>query len=306
MSPARDHVHAGVGQAGGEQPRVAQRNGRVLLARHDQGGPAQAVQPRQARPAGGGIELVGIAERVRRVREPGVRLLGQPPAIARRDPSGEVRQRQREQPRVVVARGRGEHQRRHRPWRHAAEAGAGGAQHEPPDPIRGAPRELLRERAAERVAEHVHALQRERVHQLAHDPGQLVHPQRQARSLREPDAGRVERHELAVAHQLGERRPHVQVGADARDQQQGRPGAGPGDAQAQSGDGDEGGVHPLVTANSPTRRSVIMRASVHDGRMSGHHAFRTIGTPAAPRPRASRSPRARDAGSPSRRTRSWT
>ena len=47
---AHDDVHARVRQARGEQARVEQRHGGVVVAGHDQHGERDAVQPRQARP----------------------------------------------------------------------------------------------------------------------------------------------------------------------------------------------------------------------------------------------------------------
>jgi hypothetical protein len=103
------------------------------------------------------------------------------------------RDAEREQPRVVVARGRGEHERSEGPRQAPAEAGRGRAQHEPADTLRSAPRELLREGTAKRVAEHVDALEPQRVQQRADDIGKAAHPPRKAGPLRQPGDGHQRR-----------------------------------------------------------------------------------------------------------------
>ena len=105
-----------------EDARVAQRDARVGVARDDQARLADAVQPRQARPAGRRVELVGVAERVRRPLQPRAGLLADRRRVARGAAAGDVREREGEQPRVVVARRRRQHQRRQRLRREPAEA----------------------------------------------------------------------------------------------------------------------------------------------------------------------------------------
>jgi hypothetical protein len=146
-------------------------------------------------------------------------LHGQHVGLACGAATGDVRDGQREQSRVVVARRRGQHERGGRPRRAAAQARSGRAQHEPADTIRSVPGELLGDGAAERVTEHVDALERQRVQQFFDDAGDARHPQRETGSLREAGAGRIERDQLAVAGESRERRPHVHMRADAGDEQ---------------------------------------------------------------------------------------
>ena len=118
--------------------------------------------------------------------------------------------------------------------RRAPEAVRGGAEHEPANTVRRAVGELLGERAAERVSEHVHALEAQRVEERGDDSGQAGHPQRETGPLREAGAGRVEGDELAVADKSRERCPHVQVRADAGDEQEWPARAMAPDAQPQT------------------------------------------------------------------------
>jgi hypothetical protein len=150
--------------------------------------------------------------------------------IARGAPAGDVRQAECEQAPVVVAGGRREHEGGQRARWNAADARSRRAQDEAPHPLRRAARELLGEAAAERVPEHVGALERELVHQRAHDLGESAHPEGRPRPLREPGAGGVEGDQLAVGHAARERRPHVEVRPDPGDQQEWAAGALASDA----------------------------------------------------------------------------
>jgi hypothetical protein len=172
-------------------------------------------------------------QRARRLLQPLARVPREHGGLARRAAAGDVRDRQRQEARVVVARGGGEHERGERPRRRAAEARPGRAQHEPTDAIGSAARELLSERAPERVPEHVDPVEPQDVEELRHDVGEAAHPQRTPGSLRQAGARRVERDELAVAGEPRERRPHVEMSADAGDQEQRRPAAVAPDAQPQ-------------------------------------------------------------------------
>ena len=118
-------------------PRAAARRGcarrgcgRCRAARSGRGRPpppgsaGYAMQPRQARPARDGVELVGVAEGARRAPQARLGVGGEHARLARGPPARDVRDREREQPRVVVARRRPQHQRGHRARRHAADARA--------------------------------------------------------------------------------------------------------------------------------------------------------------------------------------
>ena len=56
-----DDVNRRVGDARAEDPRVDRRDDRVLPAGEDERRRGDAVQPREARPAGGGAELAGVS-----------------------------------------------------------------------------------------------------------------------------------------------------------------------------------------------------------------------------------------------------
>jgi hypothetical protein len=191
-------------------------------------------------------------------------VLGERGRIARGPPTCDVREGELEQPPVVVAGGRRQHERREGARRNAPDTGSRRAEDEPPHAVRRAARKLLREAAAERVAEHVGALEPELVHQRADDLGESLHPQGSTRPLRQPGAGRVEGDQLAVGDTAGERRPHVEVRPDPGDQQQRAPGTLSSDAQAQPpGPDEEGVVH---------RRKLRLdgrQANVPDGRTCG-------------------------------------
>jgi hypothetical protein len=150
------------------------------------------------------------------------RVCGQHARLAARAPAGDVPEAELEQLRVVVARGRGEHERGHRLGWDTAEPRRRGAQHQASDTLGRAVGQLLGEAAAERVAEHVHALQAEGVQQGGDHARKPFHPQRATRPLRESGAGRVEGDQLPLSGVPGERCPHVQVGADAGNEEQRR------------------------------------------------------------------------------------
>ena len=89
-------------------------------------------------------------------------------------------------------------------------------------------RELLGEQAAERDAEHVDPVVSEGVQQPLHGAGQPAHPARQGVPAGAADPGCVHgdgAHRPGVERVL-ERSPHLQVGADAHQQQQ-RPAGTP-------------------------------------------------------------------------------
>src|SRR5439155_17278205 len=85
-----------------------------------------------------------------------------------------------------------------------------------------AARDLLGERPAERDAEQVGPLVAQHVEQVADDPRVAVHPHRAAGTVRLAGAGRVEPDEAAAGQRALERAPHVEMRADAADQQQRR------------------------------------------------------------------------------------
>ena len=192
------------------------------------------AQPREAGPAGDRVELIGVAERARRMPKPLRGVLAEGPGLAGRTAPGDVAHAEREKSRVVVTEGGSQHQRGERARRRAPEAGRGRAQHEPANTVWRAVGELLGERAAERVSEHIDALEVQRVEERGHDAGQASHPQREGRPLREAGARRVEGDQLAVAEESRERCPHVQVRADAGDEQEWPARAVAPDAQPQT------------------------------------------------------------------------
>jgi hypothetical protein len=129
--PNETGVRAGVGQARSEQAGVAQRDAGIPLTRHDQAWVRHPVQPRKAGPA---RDRRTAGRRSRADRGPvqsRPRLVGEDARPMRGAPTGDMRDGEREQTRVVVAGWRRQHQRRHRARRDPAEARRGGAQHEP-------------------------------------------------------------------------------------------------------------------------------------------------------------------------------
>ena len=217
------------------QARVGERHDRVLVAGEDQGRLPNAVQPRQARPARDGVELEGVAEGVGWPAEAGGGLALEQRGLAAGAAAGDAGDLEAERPWVVVAGRRGEQEGGVWPWRHAAEAGRGGAQDQAADALRRAARQLLCEAASERVAEDVDLTELELVEQRDHHSGEPAHPERARRALGAARSRGVEGDDLAAGHEPDERLPHVQVGADARDEHQRRAAARARDPQPQPG-----------------------------------------------------------------------
>jgi len=129
----------------------------VSGARHDQRRRLDSVEPRQARPGGERPELVREAGRVARVAQ--------------------------------LAECAGERGRRPS---FAAPAAPRRDEREPANPSRVIVRELLCDRAAERVPEHVDARVAERLENAANDPRERRDRERQQRQVGAAGAGRVE------------------------------------------------------------------------------------------------------------------
>ena len=158
--------------------------------------------------------------------EAGARLPLEQLGLAPRAAAGDAGNLEAECARVVVARRRRQQHGRVGPWRDPANPGRRGAQDQAADTLRHVARELLREAAAEGVAEHVDGSEPEVVEQRRDDPGQAAHAQRARWALRAAGSRRIEGDDLAVAGYVQERLPHVEVGADTGHEDQRGTGAG--------------------------------------------------------------------------------
>ena len=216
MPATRHDVQRGPGHQRGDDPVVHQRGDGVVVAGDDQGRLPDGPQPGQARPAEqrgqpvhGGQRIGGTPD-VHRADQ--LRLGAQPPAEHGAghpfEPFRTVAARVDEMPHSFEVAGNGE----------AAE-GCGG-QHQPANPAGVRERHLLRDRAAERGAEHVGGRYAEFVEHLGAEAGQRPHGQREARHLRPADAGRVEG-DRAEPFEMGkEPFPQAYLAPDAGVQQQ--------------------------------------------------------------------------------------
>jgi hypothetical protein len=104
-------------------------------------------------------------------------------------------------------------------------------------------RQLLRERSSPGIAEHVGALDAELIQHCDDQRGVAAHPQRQAQGRGAAGPRHVDHDQLTTSEPEGQRFPHLDVPADAVEQQQRRalpPGGGPvrrgADAQAPFGE----------------------------------------------------------------------
>ena len=214
-------------------------------------------QPGKVGPPAHRVELRGIPLQRRRADQSRVGLLRQqlglapdPPAVERRRDLAEVRGR------VVPVRRR-QRQHRARPAGETPEPrdpGRRGGEHEPADAIRELAHQLLRERTAEGDAEHVDRLVAERADEVVDGARKAAHATRATPARRLPDTWRVEGDRLdagAVERPL-ERLPHLDVAADAHDEQQRLPLAADGGPNAYPVDIDEVDApgHPPLSCSS--------------------------------------------------------
>src|SRR5262245_7832274 len=238
---AADDLQPGRRDPAGEDARVAWRHDGVLVARQDEGGRTDTAEPRQARPRRTRDELAGVPPEGGRPGPAGADLLAQE-VVARSD-RGPVEHAGREPQEGggVVAQGRGQQRHGQRVAGDAPEPAGGRGEDQAPDPVRVAEGKLLSHRAPERDAEHVGVRVAERVEQVGRLAGQARHPLRDEAAGRVPGARRVVGDRLDAVGVEGplERAPHLDVPAEAHDQQQGWSIAPDGHSQQVAVDLDE-------------------------------------------------------------------
>lgn len=231
MAAAIDDVEFGIGHQHREQAAIGDGDDGIVLAHHDQRRCRDKGQERHAGPAKHRHQLIEIAGLARRAdaadmprRAVGRAAIERPEMrrhefgidiAARIGHLGQGRQLARDHDRPRRSRG----------------------QHHPPGAVGMLKGELLRHAAAPRHPHHVdRAGIAEMVEDLRcrarHHPWPVGHH----RIGRSADAGHVERDEIAIVEQVGQRRDQFAVGADAVEEQErcrhARPGRGPaGDTQ---------------------------------------------------------------------------
>jgi hypothetical protein len=209
------------------QPRVGQRDDRVIVpGQHERPLPQQR-QERHAGPARAGGELIDVAPRRADPVVPGQH---RGDALRIRPGSAPVQLacHARKESGVGISAGRdhlGEHGRLG--WHHER-AGSGADQHEAPAPVPLREGELLRHTAAPRDAEHVRAGVTQLGQQPAEQPAQASEPVRAGRHRRPAGSRHVEPDDIdRRVERFDERVKQLKAGPDPVDQQQ-RDGTGPG------------------------------------------------------------------------------
>ena len=252
-------------------PRVDQRDDRVVVTGQDQGGRPQPGQPRQAGPAeageqlvevtpgraqaGGGVQQVPGQGRVFPRAAP-VQLAGDAGRVSRVPVASRREHAQQD------ARMPGDHQRAW-PGRH---------QHQAAHPVRAAQRELLRQPASPGDAQDVGLLVAELVEQAGQQRRQRGQVIGDDRSRRAADARHVEPDDGTPRIEcVDERLEQFQARADAVAQQQRRPARGPlphRDADGPAADRQD--PHPLGRpgGSGPTRRRPRTRPRADPARSS--------------------------------------
>ena len=220
------HVEPAVRDQPVHDPRVDQRDDRVVVPGQDQRGRSQPAQPRQAGPADAGQQLVVVAPGRGGARRGVQQLAGQGRGLPQAAPVQLAGDADRVF-RVPVAPWR-EHAQQHlRVPGYHERARPGGHQHQAVHPVRAAQRELLREPAAPGDAQDVGPRDAEPVEQPGQQRrqgGQVVGHHR-GRGL--ADAGHVEPDDAPPRVQrVDERLKQLQAPADPVAQQQRRPARG--------------------------------------------------------------------------------
>jgi len=199
MAAALDRVKFSRGDERRHDLMIHQGSDGVVVAGYDQRGMAYGVQPRQARPARERSKPVHNRHHVLRAldvhRADKFRLAAQ--AAAEHGPHDRL------QPFGVVAVWLDEMPERHRVPRDREGTMGGRDQDQPANPVRVGERHLLRDRAAERHAEHVGGVDAQFVEHRGAEPRQVAHGHRHDRPLRPADARRVEC-DSAEAAQMGQ------------------------------------------------------------------------------------------------------
>ena len=215
-------VQLRVRDQGGLQPRVGDRDDRVVVAAHHQRRLPQEAQERQARPADHGRQLVVVAA-LGAGAGGAVQQGGTERGVGAHRAAVDLRGDLRGVRRVTVA-SRGGHDLQHAgTGRHHQCAGAGRDQHHPAYAPRRLHRQLLGQAAAPGEAEDVEAAVPEPGHQRGHPGGQPGDRVGQRRQRGAADTRNVEADDPAVGVQLVDQRlQRLEADADAVAQQERR------------------------------------------------------------------------------------